>query len=97
MSGGENKKFIAQKAGYLNSHFIVIDPGNFTNGSPMGIYDFDLKIDSNPNHQDSKGKKIKVVNLSALGKRGATIRTRTNKIRAYYLLCQKQGVFSQAS
>ena len=46
MLGGENKKFIAQKAGYLSSRFIVIDPGNFTNGSPKGVYEFDLKVDS---------------------------------------------------
>ena len=45
MSGGENKKFIAQKAAYLNSHFIAIDPGNFTYTSPKGVYDLDLKVD----------------------------------------------------
>ena len=94
MSGGENKKFIAQKAGYLNSRFIVIDPGNFTNGSPKGAYDFDLKIDSNANLQDSKGKKTKVVTLSALGKRGTATGTRTNKIRAYYLPYARNKGFS---
>ena len=94
MSGGENKKFIELKADYLKSRFLIIDPGNFTNGSPKGTYDFDLKIDKSANLQDSTGKKVKVVTLTAMEKRGTTSGARTNKIRAYYLPYAKNRGFS---
>ena len=94
MSGGENKKFIAQKVDYLKSRFIIIDPGNFTNGSPKGVYDFDLKVNKSANLQDAAGKKIKVVTLTAMAKRGTASGSRTNNIRAYYLPYARDRGFS---
>lgn len=94
MSGGQNKKFIKQKEKYLDNHFIVIDAGNFTTGLAKGIYDFDLKEDKNNSMQSSTGKRIKVVTLRAMDKRGSSVGKRTNIIHAYYLPYAKNTGFS---
>jgi hypothetical protein len=85
MSGGENKRFIEKKAAYLSDRFVVVDDLNTYVGQPKGIYDFDLQVDQSARMFNSAGKRVKVVKLRAMGKRGTATSGRTNFIRAFYL------------
>lgn len=93
MSGGENRKFIEQKAAYLEDHFIVIDDLNTYVGQPKDVYEFDLKVDKSARMTGASGRRVKVVKLRAMGKRGTKAGGRTNAIVAYYLPYAKNHGF----
>lgn len=93
MSDGENKKFIAQKAAYLNNHFVVVDDLNIYVGQPKGVYDFDLRVDKSTRMCNAAGKAMTVVKLRALAKRGKEAGDGTNVIKAYYLPYAKDKGF----
>lgn len=93
MSGGENAKFLKLKERYLDDHLIIIDATNFYNGSPKGIYEFDLAPGGTSPFRNKAGKKVKYSTLRAMSKRPNAKTNKSNAIVGYYLPYLKNASF----
>lgn len=82
MSDGLNKKFMQEKAAFLNTHFLLFSKNQEL--STKGVYDFDMS-NSNVNIVNAAGRQMKAVDLKPFSARGDTGGRYTNRIRAYYL------------
>ena len=83
MSGGLNKKFIAEKAAFLQDYFLIWKGDQTLNAK--GVYSFDIMRDKATRITNSAGKSMKACTLTTMTGRGKAVGSDTNDILGYYV------------